>query len=257
MVGDALRAKMPAARIGHTCEELLEGIDFNATVETRPDGAELKLAIDIPITRKNGCLFTHPDRWYIPRSQLRDGTGYSGTVLTDLRMYYADEFKNTTNSSHAFAWGSASSTTEEFDHLSVWRCHYWWTAVETEAHFVNIGREFQVNPSILPIANESTIQMWDPPFHISYPFKSTSMGASDPGPFPDVLNPNSELDQSQKLFQLLIEPIGSVKLDDLGQASKASYVLEEINRALRFSWGSNSQYRESYKRRRKVNGISI
>lgn len=240
--GDTLRLRMPAARIGESCEKLALGADFNTTIRDDSDGRGILLTINLLFTRKNESLAVYPFPNLLERSEMGNGTGYFASNLradnADLRAdnVSVQDFLSLSNSSETFAWGEVSSSSNKLKSLSVWRCKYSWTAVETDVSLLKSAGKFQINPNALPVPDDTTVQPWDPVFDVPDILSQDTWGYRDTSPFPDVESPDPQQKDFDRPFQLLVEPLGSIKLEDLGEVSKETYVLEELNSALRFSW---------------------
>lgn len=230
--GDTLRLTIPAARMGQDCEKLTPGADFNTTVENGLEVDDMVITINLLFTLKNGSLAVHPFNRRIRGSATRNGTGYIATHLEP----YLEDFKRLTNSSEIFAWGKLSAKSESLSSMSIWRCKYFWTAVETDVSLLKSAGRFQINPNTFPMPDDSTVRPWEPSFSIADIFHQDNLGTRDINPFPEVRSPDPQLGEFERPFQSLLEPLGSIKLDDLGEVSKDTYVLEELNSALRFSW---------------------
>lgn len=119
--------------------------------------------------------------------------------------------------STTYAWGEIlfDKRQPELSHLSVWRCNYSWIEASTELNLAWADGKFAIDPTRSPPKPDvSTVRPWDPPFNI-----------------PDLYNAFGHFSSGLEIdpiFMALLEPAGSLQIQDLGNANRDVQILEML-----------------------------
>jgi hypothetical protein len=125
----------------------------------------------------------------------------------------------------------------EYDHISFWQCNYTWFEETAEVKLHWADQDLRIDHAQPPVLNDSTKTPWDPPFSIPH------FGLDDgvewnifSGVFPEVarLNRISGTGAISNVFYPILEPYGSIRLQDFGQPNKDNDILREFNSMFSF-----------------------
>ncbi|CAG9983992.1 unnamed protein product [Clonostachys byssicola] len=210
--GASVTVTLPAARLTPDC------IHLNKTavekVITCPNGTEVSYNLT-SLSRSTGYYASMVSGERTP-GVIRMACDLEADELDDRTWTYLDQ---------TYSWGRVSNSGT--NHSTEWSCNYTWAEVPTEVTFHWVDGKASIDYDNPPIASYDQSKPYDPPFSI--PIFSQAYTAVYGAVFPQFNLPNSDALQVGYEFAYLVEPFGSIKLEDLADANQEEKILEALH----------------------------
>ncbi|CAG9952343.1 unnamed protein product [Clonostachys rosea f. rosea IK726] len=210
--GTSVRVTIPAARLTPDCIQL-----NNTAVEktiTCPNGTEVSYNLT-SLSRSTGYYASMVSGERTP-GVIRLACDLEADELDDRTWTYLDQ---------TYSWGRISNSGT--NHSTEWSCNYTWAEVPTVVTFHFVDGKAQIDYDNPPTAAYDQSKPYDPPFSI--PIFSQAYTAVYGAVFPQFNLPNSDALQVGYEFAYLVEPFGSIKLEDLADANQEEKILEALH----------------------------
>ncbi|CAH0047791.1 unnamed protein product [Clonostachys solani] len=210
--GTSVRVNMPAARLTPDC------IRLNSTaVEktmTCPNGTEVSYNLT-SLSWSTGYYASMVSGERTP-GVIRLACDLEAEELDDRTWTYLDQ---------TYSWGRNSKSGA--NHSAEWSCNYTWAEVPTDVTFRWVDGKAQIDYDNPPTPAYDQSKPYDPPFSI--PIFSQAYTAVYGAVFPQFNLPNSDALQVGYEFAYLVEPFGSIKLEDLADPNQEEKILEALH----------------------------
>ncbi|VUC26865.1 unnamed protein product [Clonostachys rosea] len=210
--GTSVTVTIPAARLTPECVHL-----NSTTVEkaiTCPNGTEVAYNMT-SLSRSTGYYASMVSDERTP-GVIRMACDLQENELDDRTWTYLDQ---------TYSWGRISDSGA--NHSTEWSCNYTWAEVPTVVTFHWVDGKAQIDYDNPPIAAYEESKPWDPPFSI--PIFSQAYTAVYGAVFPQFNLPNSDALQVGYEFAYLVEPFGSIKLEDLADPNQEEKILDALH----------------------------
>ncbi|CAG9989185.1 unnamed protein product, partial [Clonostachys byssicola] len=175
------------------------------------------------------------DFFYVGPEAKTDGFSYFGMVINTLENANAELCgpKLGPNwSLRSYLWGNFSTKSTSFEHLSIWTCNYTWFEVPTNINMVEVDGKLQIDQNNPPVQDMANARPWSPPFPVPAVGRVSLVRTQDTA-FPAFKTDETFTSiEFSPHFNIILEPFGPIKQEDLGNENQVSHVLDALHYTL-------------------------